>query len=126
MADSTLQKEPAKPRNPAPTFRSFPMLPATGRRKFARSSTTSARLPTILRAKPLSNCGSTRGMIFYAGRTPRGTPATGSPSRDLCNHFLTAKEQQRDAGDIKARRLANTSPRAKFVVDSFGKNSAGR
>lgn len=59
---------------------------------------------------------------LLAGRTPRSTPADGLTVADLCNHFLTAKEQQRDAGDIQPRTFANYLGTCKFVVGSFGKN----
>jgi integrase len=36
---------------------------------------------------------------LLAGRTPRRTP-DGLTVRDLCNHFLTVKDQQRDAGEL--------------------------
>jgi hypothetical protein len=42
---------------------------------------------------------------LLAGRTPRVT-SDGLIVASLCNHFLTAKEQQRDAGDIRPTKLA--------------------
>ena len=43
---------------------------------------------------------------LLAGRTPRAN-RDGLTVGDLCNHFLTAKEQQRDAGDITPRTFAD-------------------
>lgn len=43
---------------------------------------------------------------LLAGRTPRRTTGEGLTVAELCNHFLTAKEQQRDAGDIRPRIFA--------------------
>jgi integrase len=40
----------------------------------------------------------------------------------LCNKFLTAKEQQRDAGDITQRSFADYLTTCKTLVGSFGKN----
>lgn len=57
---------------------------------------------------------------LLAGRTPR-IHADGLTIRDLCNHFLTTKEQQRDAGDIKPRTFDDYYSTCQFVVDSFGK-----
>lgn len=56
---------------------------------------------------------------LLAGRTPRaGTD--GLSVRDLCNRFLTAKEQQRDAGDITTRSFADYLATCKTIVDAFG------
>ena len=43
---------------------------------------------------------------LHAGRTPR-VKADGFTIRDLSNRFLTAKKNQRDAGDITARTFAD-------------------
>lgn len=59
---------------------------------------------------------------LLAGRTPRSTPDDGLTLATLCNRFLTAKEQQRDAGDIKARTFDEYHANCKFVVNLFGKN----
>jgi integrase len=58
---------------------------------------------------------------LLAGRTPRSTPGDGLTVGGLCNHFLTAKEQQRDAGDITGRSFAEYFATCKFVVEAFGK-----
>jgi integrase len=58
---------------------------------------------------------------LLAGRTPRGTP-DGLTVADLCNHFMTAKEQQCDAGDITGRTFAEYFAYCKFLVDSLGRN----
>jgi integrase len=57
---------------------------------------------------------------LLAGRTPRTTPG-GLTVAALCNHFVFAKEQQRDAGDITGRTFADYFATCKFVVESFGK-----
>ena len=56
---------------------------------------------------------------LLAGRTPRPT-ADGFTVRDLCNHFMTAKAGQRDAGDITPRTFADYLASCKLIVDSFG------
>ena len=58
---------------------------------------------------------------LHAGRTPRAN-REGLTVRDLCNRFMTAKEIQRDAGDITPRTFADYFATSKLVVDSFGKN----
>lgn len=59
---------------------------------------------------------------LLAGRTPRRTPEDGLTVAELCNHFLTAKEQQRDSGDIRPTTFADYFATCKLVVESFGKN----
>jgi len=56
---------------------------------------------------------------LLAGRTPRGC-RDGLSVRDLCNAFLTAKEQARDAGEITQRSFVDYLATAKILVDSFG------
>ena len=58
---------------------------------------------------------------LLAGRTPRTTPGDGLTVADLCNHFATAKEQQRDAGDIRRTTFDEYFRTCKFVVASLGK-----
>jgi hypothetical protein len=57
---------------------------------------------------------------LLAGRTPR-TDSDGLTIRVMCNHFLAAKEGQRDAGDITSRTFADYVTSCKMIVDSFGK-----
>jgi len=40
---------------------------------------------------------------------------------ELRNRFLTAGEQQRDTGDIRATTLADYLSTCKFIVAAFGK-----
>lgn len=56
---------------------------------------------------------------LLAGRTPR-ISTEGLLIRDLCNRFLTAKEQQKDAGDITPRSFADYLATCKTIVDAFG------
>ena len=58
---------------------------------------------------------------LHAGRTPRGN-SDELTVRDMCNRFMTAKEIQRDAGDITPRTFADYLKTCKLIVDSFGKN----
>jgi hypothetical protein len=58
---------------------------------------------------------------LLAGRTPRGT-REGLTVRELVNHFLTAKEQSRDAGDIKPITFRDYFAMSKTVVDAFGRD----
>ena len=56
---------------------------------------------------------------LLAGRTPRGC-REGLSVRQLCNAFLTAKEQSRDGGDITQRSFVDYLATAKLLVDAFG------
>ncbi|MCI0492302.1 MAG: hypothetical protein L0Z07_05140, partial [Planctomycetes bacterium] len=58
---------------------------------------------------------------LLAGRTPRAA-CEGLTVRELCNRFLTAKEQQATAGDITRTMFAEYFGGCKFVLDAFGKN----
>jgi hypothetical protein len=57
---------------------------------------------------------------LYAGRTPR-EKTDGLTVADLCNHFLTAKEVQRDAGDIVRSTFDGYHKSCKMVINEFGK-----
>ena len=59
---------------------------------------------------------------LLAGRTPRRTPDDGLTVADLCNHFATAKEQQREAGEIAKCTFNEYFATCKFLVQSFGRN----
>ena len=70
---SSRRKKPVKPRKDFPLF---PTPPGDGPRRSEASSSTSARLPTILRGKPLWRSGWTRRMIFWLAEGPG--PRTGN------------------------------------------------
>jgi integrase len=57
---------------------------------------------------------------LYAGRTPR-VNQEGLTVADLCNRFLTAKEIQRDAGDIRPQTFVDYVVTCKLIIDAFGK-----
>jgi integrase len=117
VAHSTRRRKPKKPRS------DFPLFPhATGywakkvRGKFcyfgkvADDTKGEAALQLWLDQKD----------ALLAGRTPRVTP-DGLTVAHLCNHFLTAKEQQRDAGDIRPTTFADYFATCSLVVKAFGK-----
>jgi len=58
---------------------------------------------------------------LLAGRTPRSTSGDDLTVANLCNHFLTAKARQRDAGDIKSKTFSDYHATCKFVVSELGK-----
>jgi integrase len=58
---------------------------------------------------------------LLSGRMPRNS-TDGLTMRDLCNRFLTAKERQRDAGDIKPKTFLDYYATGKTVIEAFGRN----
>jgi integrase len=58
---------------------------------------------------------------LMAGRTPRGN-REGLTVRDLCNRFMTAKEIQRDAGDIVPKTYHKYMATCTTLVNAFGKH----
>ncbi|MCA9246664.1 MAG: tyrosine-type recombinase/integrase [Planctomycetales bacterium] len=58
---------------------------------------------------------------LLAGRTPR-VAADGLTLRDLCNRFLTVKEQLRDSGEIKNTTFLDYHATCDRLIEHFGKN----
>jgi hypothetical protein len=56
---------------------------------------------------------------LLAGRTPR-TSCDELTLRELCNRFLTAKQQQLEAGDIASRSFADYLRTCGTIVGAFG------
>jgi integrase len=57
---------------------------------------------------------------LHAGRTPRAQ-RDGLTVADLCNHFLTAKLRQREAGELAVRSLGEYKQTTDMLVSAFGK-----
>jgi hypothetical protein len=97
MAHSTRSKKPTKPEKP---YLDFPLFPHATRR-WAKKIRGKLHYfgPWDDWQGALDKFQEQRDDLM-AGRTPRGN-RDGLTIRDLCNRFLTAKEVQRDAGDIK-------------------------
>ena len=57
---------------------------------------------------------------LHAGRTPR-VKGDGLTVADLCNRFLTAKQHQREAGEITARTFDEYKATTDRLVSTFGK-----
>lgn len=58
---------------------------------------------------------------LYAGRTPRAK-SDGLTVADLCNHFLTAKLRQREAGELTIRSFGEYKAATDRLVATFGKD----
>jgi integrase len=57
---------------------------------------------------------------LHAGRTPRVRSEEGLTVKDLCNHFLTAKLRQRDAGELTLRMFEEYKLTTDMMVAAFG------
>lgn len=120
MANSTRSKPAGKPAKPRPDFPLFPH--ANGR--WAKK----VRQRLIYFGKWADDPKGVRALELWldqkddllAGRTPR-VSADGLTVADLANHFLTAKQQQRDAGDIRPRTFDEYHRTCAVVVSAFGK-----
>ncbi len=107
------------PRNPARTSRSSPMPTADGVKKFAARSSILASGQMTPTANGRRFCGPSRKTTCWPVVRPADN-REGLTVQELVNHFLTAKEQQRDAGDISPRSFADYVATGKRVAAAFG------
>jgi integrase len=114
VTNSTSRPKPAKP------YPGFPLFPhATGR--WAKKIRGKLHYfgpwddPDAAIAKYLDQRDA-----LHAGRTPH-VVGSGPTVRDLCNRFLSAKEAQRDAGDIASTTFGDYFDSCKVIVDAFGR-----
>lgn len=117
-AHSTRQAKPAKPRKDFPLF---PHARGYWAKKVRQKFFYFGKVADDPKGEAALNLWLDQKDDLLAGRTPRSTPGDGLTIAALCNAFLTAKEQQRDAGDIRGRTFAEYFANCKFVVASFGK-----
>ncbi len=117
-AHSTRQ---AKPKKPRPDFPLFPHARGYWAKKVRQKLHYFGKIADDPKGEAALLLWVDQKDDLLAGRTPRGTPGEGLTVANLCNHFITAKEQQRDAGEIRARSFAEYFANCKFVVASFGK-----
>lgn len=117
MAHST---RPTKPKKPRPDFPLFPH--ATGRwcKKVRGKFAYFGKVEDDPKGVAALGKWIDQKDDLLAGRTPR-VSTDGLTIRDLCNKFLTAKEQHRDAGDIKPRTFDEYFATCNMIVDAFGK-----
>ena len=118
MADSIRSKKPPKPGKPYPDFPLFPH--ATKRWAKKIRGKTHYFGPWDDWQAALNKFQEQRDDLM-AGRTPRSN-RDGLTVRDLCNRFLTAKENQRDAGDIVQQTFRNYMLTCANLVNAFGKH----
>ena len=121
MANSTRSKLDSKPGKPRPDFPLFSHCNGRWAKKVRGRLIYFGRWADDPKGEAALNVWLDQKDDLLAGRTPR-VSAEGLTIRDLCNQFLTAKEMQRDAGDITQRSFADYFSTCKTLVDSFGKN----
>jgi integrase len=107
-------------RKPAKPYPDFPLFPHATRRWAKKIRGKTRYFGSWDDWETALNLFQDQREDLYAGRTPRAN-REGLTVRDLANRFMTAKEIQRDAGDITPRTLADYMTTCKGIVDSFGK-----
>jgi integrase len=118
VANSTLSARPNKPREDFPLF---PHRNGRWAKKVRGKFCYFGKWADDPKGEAAAKLWADQKDDLLAGRTPRITP-DGLTVAGLCNSFMTAKEQQRDAGDITGRMYTDYFSTCKFVVDSFGRN----
>lgn len=116
MANSIVRARPPKPRNDFPLF---PHRNGRWAKKVRGKFVYFGKWADDPKGEAAINYFLDHKVEIMAGRTPRAS-TDGLTVRDLCNHFLTAKEHQRDAGDITPRSFSDYLATCKTIVDSFG------
>lgn len=121
MAHSTPKKRFKKPEKPRPDFPLFPH--ATGRwaKKVRGRFQYFGKVADDPKGNAALNLWLEQKDELLAGRTPRNNQ-DGLTLRELCNRFLTAKEAQRDAGDITPMTFSDYHSTAKILLEAFGKD----
>ena len=117
MAHSTRLAKPAKPR---PDFPLFPHANGRWAKKVRQRLIYFGKWADDPKGVAALDLWLDQKDDLLAGRTPR-VSADGLTVRDLCNKFLTAKEQQRDAGDITGTTFTEYFGSCAMVVEAFGK-----
>ncbi len=120
MAAHSIQQ--SKPKKPRKDFPLFPHARGYWAKKVRGKLCYFGKVATDRKGEAALQLWIDQRDDLLAGRTPRSTPGDGLTVAALCNAYLTAKEQQRDAGEIRGRSFAEYFATCKFVVGSFGKN----
>jgi integrase len=116
VANSTLRQKPAKPR---PDFPLFPHQNGRWAKKVRGKFCYFGKWTGDPKGEAAVKLWLDQKDDLLAGRTPR-TSTDELTVRELCNRFLTAKQQQADAGDIRQRSFADYLGTCKTLVDAFG------
>jgi integrase len=116
----THSTKPVRPKKPRSDFPLFPHAAGYWAKKVRQKLHYFGKIADDPKGEAALNLWLDRKDDLLAGRTPRTTPG-GLTVENLCNHFLFAKEQQRDAGDITARTFVDYLATCRFVAAAFGK-----
>src|SRR4051794_15009423 len=118
MANSNVSTKSAKPEKPRPDFPLFAHATRRWAKKingkfhyFGPWSDPDAALKKYLAEREARE----------AGRVPRAVSPDTLTVHQLANAFMLAKEQQRDAGDIRPTTFSDYHATCKAVLDAFGK-----
>lgn len=121
MPQSNRKKNPKKAKKPRPDFPLFPH--ATGRwaKKVRGKFHYFGKTANDPNGKAALDLWLDQKDALLAGRTPRNDQDNLS-LRELCNRFLTAKEAQRDAGDIVSKTFSDYHSTCEKLLKKFGKD----
>lgn len=128
MANSTRPRKRAerpkraksdRPQKPRPDFPLFPHASGRWAKKVRGKFAYFGKVADDPKGEAALNKWLDEKDDLLAGRTPRGD-REGLTVRELVNHFLTAKEQARDAGDIRPVTFADYLVTGKTVAAAFG------
>jgi hypothetical protein len=101
VAHSTRPKSAEKPTKPRPDFPLFPHARGYWAKKVRGKLIYFGKVADDPKGEAALNLWLDQKDALLAGRTPRD-PSDGLTVRDVCNHFLTFKEEQRDCGELAA------------------------
>jgi integrase len=118
VTNSTAATRPAKPR---PDFPLFPHRNGRWAKKVRGKFCYFGKWTEDPKGEAAAQLWADQKDDLLAGRTPRAN-RDGLTVAGLVNHFLTAKEQQRDAGDITPRSFADYFATCETIVGAFGRN----
>ncbi len=111
----------AKPKKPRPDFPLFPHASGRWAKKVRGKFCYFGKTADDPKGEAALQLWLDQRDDLLAGRTPRSTSGDGLTVAGLCNAFLTAKQQQRAAGEITLRTFTEYFSTCKLVVGAFGK-----
>jgi hypothetical protein len=120
-AHSTPRKKSAKPAKPHPDFPLFPHATGYWAKKVRGKLHYFGKVASDPRGEVALHLWLDQKDALLAGRKPRDT-SDELTVRDLCNHFLTVKEQQRDSGELASVTYADYYRTCALLIEAFGKS----
>lgn len=120
-AHSTPRKRPKKPAKPRPDFPLFPHANGFWAKKVRGKLVYFGKVADDPQGESALNRWLDEKDCLLAGRTPRQVTDR-LTTRDLCNHFLTFKEDQRDCGELATVTYLDYYRTCSILIDAFGKS----